>query len=77
MVGRRDEVHNKRYRSSRLATGGMKGATAMSKRTTLTKGEWAKHLKPFGKRVFWKKERANAKRDVTRARKGALRVGTV
>jgi hypothetical protein len=34
----------------------------MSKRLTVSTGEWAKHLRPFGKREFWKKERAAGKK---------------
>lgn len=34
----------------------------MAKKLTVTTGEWAKHLRPYGKRVFWKKERRAGKR---------------
>ena len=37
---------------------------ATVKKGTLTHaGEWWKHLRPYGKRQFWKKERQAAKRD--------------
>jgi hypothetical protein len=26
--------------------------------------EWCKHLKPFGKRIFWGKERSLTKKDI-------------
>jgi hypothetical protein len=39
----------------------------MAKKTTVTIGEWAKHLRPFGKRRFWKKDRKAAKKGVSRA----------
>jgi hypothetical protein len=36
-----------------------------NKKGILTKcQEWAKHLRPFNKRVFWSKERQNEKRDI-------------
>lgn len=28
-------------------------------------GEWAKHLRPFGKQRFWSRERGAAKREIT------------
>jgi hypothetical protein len=31
-----------------------------------TSGEWAKHLRKWGKRVFWKKERKAAKKELTK-----------
>lgn len=35
---------------------------ATKKKGVLTlSSEWAKHLRPYGKRRFWKKERAAAK----------------
>lgn len=33
----------------------------MSKKTTVSNGEWAKHLRPHGKRSFWKKDRKAGK----------------
>jgi|DEB0MinimDraft_4_1074332.scaffolds.fasta_scaffold639239_2 hypothetical protein len=37
----------------------------MAHKTKLTKpGEWAKHLRPEGKRTFNKKERLNTKKDI-------------
>jgi hypothetical protein len=35
------------------------------KKGILTKPlEWAKHLRPFGKKAFWSKERINVKKDI-------------
>jgi hypothetical protein len=34
----------------------------VAKKTTVSTGEWAKHLRPFGKRLFWKKDRKAAKK---------------
>jgi hypothetical protein len=34
----------------------------MAKARTVTTGEWKKHLRPYGKKQFWKKERAAGKR---------------
>jgi hypothetical protein len=34
----------------------------MAKAHTVSTGEWAKHLRPEGKREFWKKERAAGKK---------------
>ena len=40
---------------------------ATVKKGILTKaGQWWKHLKPFGKRDFWKRERKAARRMVAR-----------
>lgn len=36
----------------------------MAKKTTVSTGEWAKHLRPAGKREFWKKDRKDAKQEV-------------
>ena len=33
----------------------------MAKKTTVTINEWAKHLRPYNKRRFWKKDRKAAK----------------
>jgi hypothetical protein len=36
-----------------------------NKKGILTKcQEWAKHLRPFNKRVFWSKERSLTKKDI-------------
>lgn len=35
----------------------------MAKKTTVTTGEWAKHLRKYGKREFWKKDRKAGKTD--------------
>jgi hypothetical protein len=36
-----------------------------NKKGVLTKcQEWAKHLRPFNKRVFWSKERSLTKKDI-------------
>jgi hypothetical protein len=35
----------------------------VSKKALVTTGEWAKHLRPYGKRRFAKKERKAAKLD--------------
>jgi len=56
-----------------------------SKKYGITPVEWAKHLKPYGKRLFWKKhrqrdktlERAPAKGDLGRSTKPANGVATV
>ena len=37
------------------------GRAAMAKKTTVSISEWAKHLRRYGKRVFWKKDSAAAK----------------
>jgi hypothetical protein len=37
------------------------------KKGILTKSlEWADHYRPFGKRLFWRKERVNAKKDINK-----------
>ena len=38
----------------------------MAKKTTVSNGEWAKHLRPVLKRAFWKKDRKAAKLAATR-----------
>jgi hypothetical protein len=42
----------------------------MSKKTTVSNGEWAKHLRPKGKRSFWKKDRKAGKAAATVDPKG-------
>ena len=39
----------------------------------VTAGEWAKHLRTYGKRKFWKKERARARTTIT-TKNGSLSV---
>ena len=34
----------------------------VKKGQTVTAAEWAKHLRPYGKRLFWKKQRKDNKR---------------
>jgi len=42
----------------------------MAKKTSLVAAtEWAKHLRPYGKRLFYKKERAAAKKAVETAKR--------
>lgn len=36
----------------------------MAKAMTVRAPQWWKHLRPYWKRVFWKRERQAAKRDV-------------
>jgi hypothetical protein len=38
----------------------------MAKAILTPKQEWAKHLRPFGRRKFWKQERKAAQRQIRR-----------
>jgi hypothetical protein len=38
----------------------------VKKGTYNTAGEWWKHLRPFGKKAFWKKERTSSKKDASK-----------